>query len=40
MARFYELNPDLPRITRADVIDDAFVAEALQELAPGDLKAR
>jgi ABC-type nitrate/sulfonate/bicarbonate transport system substrate-binding protein len=35
MALFYELNPELPRISRADVIADAFVAAAL-----ADLKAR
>jgi ABC-type nitrate/sulfonate/bicarbonate transport system substrate-binding protein len=32
MALFCQLNPDLPRITRADVIVDGFVAEALESL--------
>ena len=32
MASFYELNPELPRIMRADVIAEPFVARALKSL--------
>lgn len=32
LARFYELHPDLPRVTRKDLIADGFVAEALAAL--------
>lgn len=32
MALFYELNPDLPQITRKDVIAEEFVAAALEKL--------
>jgi len=36
MALFYELNPDLPRIERSDVIAEQFVAEALRSLGTVD----
>jgi hypothetical protein len=36
MASFYELNPDLPRITRADVMAEPFVAWALDSLGLHD----
>jgi len=36
MTLFYELNPDLPKITRSDVIAEQFVAEALKSLGTVD----
>jgi len=36
MALFYELNPELPRIVRADVIAEPFVAQALENLGLHD----
>jgi ABC-type nitrate/sulfonate/bicarbonate transport system substrate-binding protein len=36
MASFYDLNPELPRITRADVIAEPFVPRALESLGIHD----
>lgn len=36
MQSFYDLNPDLPRVTRADVIAEPFVARALESLGIHD----
>ena len=36
MASFYELNPELPRITRDDVIAEPFVARALEDIGLHD----
>lgn len=36
MALFYELNPELPRVTRADIIAEPFVARAVENLGTHD----